>query len=134
LVAGIEAGQTRAFHSTESSPAAPTPATDGKRVVSYFGSFGLICYDCKGKELWRHPLPMALSGGGYGTSSSPLIAGNLVVVNRDQNEGSTLLAVDLHTGKTAWELPAPTPTAVLARPSSGGTTASKRSSLPDRFV
>jgi outer membrane protein assembly factor BamB len=102
---GLKPDKLETFHSTESSPAVPTPATDGKRLVSYFGSFGLICYDRKGTELWRHPLPVALSAGGYGTSSSPLIAGNLVVVNRDQNDGSALLAVDLRTGKTAWETP-----------------------------
>src|SRR5688572_6496708 len=47
------------FHQTEGSPAASTPATDGGRVVSYFGSVGLVCYDFDGKELWRHPLPAA---------------------------------------------------------------------------
>jgi len=104
---GLKPDKLEMFHSTESSPAVPTPATDGKRLVSYFGSFGLICYDLKGTELWRHPLPVALSAGGYGTASSPLIAGNFVVINRDQNEGSLLLAVDLRTGKTAWETPRP---------------------------
>jgi outer membrane protein assembly factor BamB len=104
---GLKPDKLETFHSTESSPAVPTPATDGQRLVSYFGSFGLICYDRKGTELWRHPLPVALSAGGYGTAASPLIAGNLVVVNRDQNEGSSLLAVDLHTGNTAWETPRP---------------------------
>ena len=61
---GVKPDKFETFHSTENSPAATTPATDGKRVVSYFGSFGLICYDRKGTELWRHPLPVALSGGG----------------------------------------------------------------------
>ena len=55
----------------------------------------------------RHPLPVALSGGELGTTSSPLIAGNLVVINRDQDQDSCLLAVDLRTGKTAWETPRP---------------------------
>jgi outer membrane protein assembly factor BamB len=104
---GLKPDKLETFHSTETSPAAPTPATDGERVVSYFGSFGLICYDRKGAELWRHPLPLALSGGEYGTASSPLIAGNLVVVNRDQAEGSSVFAVDLRTGKTAWETARP---------------------------
>jgi outer membrane protein assembly factor BamB len=102
---GLKPDKVEPFHGTESSPAVPTPATDGRCVVSYFGSFGLICYDCNGTELWRHPLPLALSAGGYGTASSPLIAGNLVVINRDQNFGSALLALDLSTGKTAWETP-----------------------------
>ena len=93
------------FHRTEGSPAAATPATDGQRVVSYFGSFGLLCYDFKGKELWQYPLPLADSGGGFGSGTSPIISGNFVVLNRDQAQDSTLLAVDLRTGKKAWETP-----------------------------
>ena len=104
---GVKPDKLETFHSTENSPAATTPATDGQRVVSYFGSVGLICFDLKGAELWRHPLPVALSGGGYGTTASPIISGNLVVVNRDQDEGSSVLAVDLITGKTVWETPRP---------------------------
>src|SRR5438105_5875501 len=104
---GVKPDKLETYHSTESSPAASTPATDGERVVSYFGSFGLVCYDHKGNELWRHPLPVALSLGGYGTATSPLIAGNKVVVSRDRDEGSSLLAVDLRTGKTLWETARP---------------------------
>ena len=104
---GVKPDKVEMYHQTESSPAASTPATDGKRVVSYFGSFGLICHDPKGKELWRHPLPMALSLGGYGTATSPLIAGELVVVSRDRDEGSSLLAVDVRTGKKVWETARP---------------------------
>jgi outer membrane protein assembly factor BamB len=104
---GVKAEKLETYHSTESSPATPTPATDGQRVVSYFGSFGLICHDFTGKELWRHELPVALSLGGYGTAASPLIAGNLVVVSRDRDEQSSLLAVDLGTGKKVWEAARP---------------------------
>jgi outer membrane protein assembly factor BamB len=75
--------------------------------VSYFGSFGVICYDLAGKELWRHELPMALSLGGYGTATSPLLADGLVIVNLDRDAGSSLLALDLKTGKKAWETPRP---------------------------
>ncbi len=104
---GLKVDKLEMYHSTESSPAASTPATDGERVVSYFGSFGLVCYDRKGNELWRHPLPVALSLGGYGTATSPLIAGHLVVVSRDRDEASSLLAVDLRTGKKVWETARP---------------------------
>src|SRR6516162_1760754 len=75
---GVKPEKLEAYHTTDNSPAAPTPATDGKRVVSYFGSFGLICFDLKGRELWRHPLSVAMSGGGFGTGTSPIIAGGLV--------------------------------------------------------
>src|ERR1043166_9107802 len=104
---GLKPEKLEMFHSSESSPAASTPATDGQRVVSYFGSFGLICYDLKGKELWRHELPVALSLGGYGTATSPVIAGDLVVVCLDRDDASSLLAVGLRTGKKVWEAPRP---------------------------
>ena len=93
------------FHSTEGSPAAGSPALDGTRVVSYFGSCGLLCYDTKGKELWRHVLPPVVTSGAFGSGSSPLIVGDLVIVNRDQAQNSSLLAVRLHDGKKAWETP-----------------------------
>ncbi len=95
------------FHQTEGSPAAATPVSDGQHVVSYFGSCGLVCYDFEGKELWRHPLPVAQTAGGFGSGSSPLIAGGLVLVNRDQVTNCSLLAVDLRTGKKAWETARP---------------------------
>src|SRR5262249_11490669 len=87
------------FQNREGSPAASTPAANGSRVVSYFGSFGLVCYDSRGKELWRHPLPVAQSGGSFGTGTSPILVGNRVILNRDQEQNSSLLALDLATGK-----------------------------------
>jgi outer membrane protein assembly factor BamB len=104
---GVKPPELEVFHGTDGSPAAATPATDGRHVVSYFGSFGLICYDAEGKELWRHPLSVAFSGGGFGSGTSPIIAGKLVLLNRDQDRDSSLLAVDLETGKTVWETPRP---------------------------
>ncbi len=95
------------FHATEGSPAAATPVTDGRRVVSYFGSCGLFCYDFEGKELWRHPLAPAETAGSFGSGVSPMLAGDLVVLNRDQVKNSAILAVRLRDGKKAWETPRP---------------------------
>ncbi|MEY2409527.1 MAG: outer membrane protein assembly factor BamB [Verrucomicrobiota bacterium] len=97
--------QLEEFHATEGSPASSTPATDGKHVVSYFGSCGLVCHDFDGKELWRHPLPVARTAGGFGSGVSPIIAGKYAIVNRDQAKNSFILAVRLSDGKTAWETP-----------------------------
>ncbi len=94
-------------HRSDGSPAASTPATDGRHVVSYFGSFGLVCHDPDGKELWRRPLPLAESSGKFGTGSSPIIVGPRVLLSRDQHRYSTLLCVDLATGQTLWETPRP---------------------------
>lgn len=97
------AKKIEAFHKTESSPAASTPATDGKRIVSYFGSCGLFCYDLAGKELWRVEMPATVAMGNFGTGVSPVIADGVAIVVRDETKGSKILAIDMETGKPRWE-------------------------------
>lgn len=104
---GLKPEGVEEFHRSDGSPAASTPATDGRHVVSYFGSFGLVCYDVEGQELWRHPLPLALSAGQYGSGTSPIIVGPTVLLNRDQYRNSSLLALDVATGAVRWETPRP---------------------------
>src|SRR5438552_17730497 len=57
------AKQIEPYDKAEGSPAASTPATDGERIVSYFGSCGLVCYDLEGKELWSFEMPPAVTPG-----------------------------------------------------------------------
>lgn len=84
------------------SPASSTPVTDGQRVFVYFGSYGLLAYDSGGESLWTYPLPTPKSM--YGTATSPLLAGNNVILLCDSDAGdSYLLAVDKQTGKPAWK-------------------------------
>jgi outer membrane protein assembly factor BamB len=97
------AKKLEAHHKTESSPATSTSATDGKRIVSYFGSCGLFCYDLEGKELWRFELPTAVTLGNFGSGVSPIIADNTVILQRDVTNDSKILALDLTTGKPRWE-------------------------------
>jgi len=92
------------FNASEGSPAASTPATDGRHVVSYFGSCGLVCYDMKGQELWRYSLPTVQSAGSFGSGSSPVIVDGLAIASRDDVAACSLLAVDVRTGKKAWEI------------------------------
>ncbi len=113
---GVKPDKLEGFHPTENSPAGSTPATDGRRLVSYFGSFGLIGYDFEGNELWRHPLPVAVSGGGYGSGTSPIIAGEFVILDRDQDQNSSLLAVEVASGRTAWETARPDATGSFGTP------------------
>ena len=82
------------------SPACSTPATDGAIVVSYFGSYGLLCYNFKGDLLWSLPLPMPVTQ--HGTGTSPILAGDNVILLCDQDVNSYLLAVDRKTGRIAW--------------------------------
>jgi len=87
------------------NPATPTPTTDGKNVYVYFGSFGLLTYDFDGKEQWRKPLNTPEVEWGVG--ASPIVEGNLVILNCDQDLGAYLLAVNKHTGKTVWKTERP---------------------------
>lgn len=97
------------YHKTEGSPAASTPATDGERIVSYFGSCGLVCYDLAGKELWKFELPPPNLPGNFGSGVSPVIADGTVVLVRDEASGSKILAVDVATGSRKWEKPRQSP-------------------------
>ena len=97
------AKQLEAFHKTEGSPAASTPATDGDRIVSYFGSCGLICYDMSGSELWKVTMPPTVLLGDFGSGVSPIIADGVVILVRDQIKDSKILAFDATTGSLKWE-------------------------------
>jgi len=95
------------YHPQAGSPATATPATDGGHVVSYFGSCGLLCYDTAGRELWHLRLAVAETDGSFGSGTSPLLVGDRVVLNRDLASGSSLMAVDLATGRKVWETQRP---------------------------
>jgi outer membrane protein assembly factor BamB len=94
----VEPGQVEKVHEI-SSPAAATPATDGERVYVYFGSYGLVCYDLDGKQKWERRLP--LPGNPYGAASSPIVAGELLVLNH-QGKDAYLLGVNRRDGQTIW--------------------------------
>jgi len=82
------------------TPAAPTAITDGQWVYFYCGSFGLLACDFDGREHWRLSLPPPNLD--FGTGASPILVGGLLILNRDQDLGSELLALDKRTGKTVW--------------------------------
>jgi outer membrane protein assembly factor BamB len=83
------------------SLAQPTGVTDGSHIISFFGSSGLLCYDPAGKLLWR--LPMGPFKSEFGAGSSPLLAGNTLIINQDHDSDSFLMAIDKRTGKMLWK-------------------------------
>ena len=83
-----------------------SPATDGRKVVAYFGSPGLFCYDAHtGNELWRRELGQVDSWQGSG--SSPVIHGGLGIVNAGPGTNAALVACDLETGEVVWRVTPP---------------------------
>ena len=91
--------------------AASTPATDGKRLVVFFGNAGVVCYDLDGRKLWQRNVGQFESE--LGLASSPRIIGECVYLvcdhdgDRFQTFDSFLLCLDLATGKTVWKTDRP---------------------------
>ena len=95
--------QKSSLQQSQGSPAASTCATDGERIVSYFGSCGLFCYDLAGNELWKYEMPTAETIAGFGTGVSPIIADGMVILMREEAKDPKIVALDLATGKPKWE-------------------------------
>jgi outer membrane protein assembly factor BamB len=79
-----------------------TPVTDGKFVYVYVANLGVWAYDLAGKLVWKTPLeanPIYLE---FGTGSSPVLAGDRLVILADNEKQSYLAAFDTRTGKQAW--------------------------------
>jgi outer membrane protein assembly factor BamB len=89
--------------------ASATPATNGRMVVAWFGSQGVFAFDVNGTLRWKVDLGR-LDLGAYdipsvewGPASSPIIWGDLVILQVDTQADSFLLALKLATGETAWK-------------------------------
>lgn len=87
------------YHPT-GSPACATPACDGERVYSFFGSYGLLCYDTAGKLVWS--VPMEPFQDEFGSGSSPILVDGRLLLNEDHDINSVLLCYDGATGKEVW--------------------------------
>jgi outer membrane protein assembly factor BamB len=85
--------------------ATETPATDGQHVVAHFGMTGLYCYNLAGELLWSKELEAYPTQFGWGTGSSPVLFGDKVYLQCDNDEASSLIAFDVRTGDEAWRVP-----------------------------
>ncbi len=102
-------------HDDRSNFSSPSPVTDGKHVIFFYGNGEMVGFDLSGKELWHRNIERE-----YGEfacqwtfSSSPLLFQErlyLPVLQRDQpvhNRGkeggeSFILCIEPTTGKTLW--------------------------------
>lgn len=104
-------GVPRRARHPKSTHANPTPATDGERVVVFFGSEGLYCYDVNGRLLWKKdlgPLDAAFfqaPDAQWGVASSPVIHDGVVYLQCDVLNDPFLAAFDLASGKELWRTP-----------------------------
>ncbi|MCC6392933.1 MAG: PQQ-binding-like beta-propeller repeat protein [Bryobacterales bacterium] len=111
----------------KSSQASPTPVTNGKIVIAWFGSEGLYAYSASGDLLWKKDLGLQNAGwffdpdSEWGAASSPVIYKNSVILQCDRHKEGFIAAFDLESGNEIWragraELPTwGTPTIVHGR-------------------
>jgi len=86
-------------------PASASPVSDGRNVFVFFQDFGLLAYGPDGKELWR--MPLGPFNNPFGHGASPILAGDTLLMNIDQDTGSYLLAVDKGSGRVLWRAERP---------------------------
>jgi outer membrane protein assembly factor BamB len=88
-----------------------TPATNGEKIVAFFGSEGLYCYDMEGNLVWKKdlgPLDAAFyvaPDAQWGFASSPVIRDGVVYIQCDVLNDPFLAAFNLETGEQIWRTP-----------------------------
>jgi outer membrane protein assembly factor BamB len=97
--------RTQAIERPANGPASASPVSDGRNVYVFFQDFGLLAYGPDGTEVWRLPLGPFTNPFGHG--ASPILAGNTLLMNIDQDVGSFLLAVEKDSGRVLWRTERP---------------------------
>ncbi|MCA9142471.1 MAG: PQQ-binding-like beta-propeller repeat protein [Planctomycetaceae bacterium] len=89
-----------------SAVAAPTPASDGKRIFAFYSSNDLVCLDLDGNLLWYRGLAFDYpkAGNDIGMASSPVVVGETVVVQIENQGDSFAAGIDVATGETRWRV------------------------------
>lgn len=104
-------GKPRTRRHTKATHANTTVATDGKRVIAFFGSEGLYSFTLDGKLQWQKdlgPLDMAPSDDrtlSWGFASSPVLYDGAVIVQSDTKKDGFLAAFSAADGRELWRVP-----------------------------
>jgi outer membrane protein assembly factor BamB len=91
--------------SRPNGPATPTPVTDGRNVYVFFPELGLLSYTIDGRERWR--VPLGPFNPPHGMATSPVLAGDNVILAADQVSGSFVGAFRSTDGKLVWKAERP---------------------------
>ncbi|MBL9164589.1 MAG: PQQ-binding-like beta-propeller repeat protein [Planctomycetaceae bacterium] len=87
------------------SYSSPTPVLIDGRLICHFGAFGVAGVDVKsGEVLWRKQLEIDHI---VGPGSSPVVAGDVVLLTCDGADKQFVAALDVKTGETRWQVERP---------------------------
>jgi outer membrane protein assembly factor BamB len=90
-------------HHQDGTFASGSPTTDGKHLISFFGSQGIYCHDLDGNLKWSKDLGDLSIRNSFGEGASAALHGNTVVVQWDhEGDDDFVAAFDKSTGKELW--------------------------------
>jgi outer membrane protein assembly factor BamB len=93
----------------KSSHANTTVATNGEKVVVFFGSEGLYCYDREGTLQWKRDFGLInaawhiVESAEWEFCSSPVIFRDKVIIQVDALNTAFVAVLDLESGNTLWK-------------------------------
>ncbi len=87
--------------------AAPSPVSDGKRILALFSSNDLFCLDLEGNLLWLRGLTSDYpnASNSLGLASSPVIADGVFIAHVENDSESFAAGISLENGKNLWKKP-----------------------------
>jgi outer membrane protein assembly factor BamB len=94
-------------HHQTASFASNSPVIDDSHLYAFFGSHGLFCLDFDGSERWHADFGLMRPLHGHGEGSSPVLYGETLVINWDQEGECFVAALDKRTGRTLWKVDRP---------------------------
>lgn len=97
--------------------ASSTPATDGERVYALFwdgADITVAAYDFMGSLVWIQNLGRFT--GEHGAGASPIVFGDSVIINNDQDGTAELVALNSSTGRVRWRAKRPAFVACYSTP------------------
>jgi outer membrane protein assembly factor BamB len=82
--------------------ASHTPCSDGTNVYCFFGKGGVYAFDADGNELWRADAGKESDPPKWGSSSSPVLYNDLLIITAAA-ESQSIIGYDKVTGQKRWQ-------------------------------
>ncbi len=89
-----------ALLNVKNSHASPSPIVDGDRVYVHFGAEGTAALTTSGEIVWDTRLHYQSQ---HGNGGSPMLFGDLLILNVDGSDEAYVVALDARTGKVRWK-------------------------------
>ena len=86
--------------------AAPTPCSDGRNIYALWSSNDLVALDLDGNVQWIRGLMVDYpnASNSLGLATSPILAGDVLVVQVENDSQSITVGVDTKNGKNLWKI------------------------------